>query len=622
MPEVEVAIKGWKAPIQVRINGPNPTFTLRSDAIEVAAMRGTEPRLLDLLEIASAVFAADGTVRRGGETRPDMGTKWRRHFTFHIPVREPEFWSQQSVTEALTSLVEFLTEDRVAFRFSQATEPPNAEPYLDLYPHRPAFEADEVILFSGGLDSFSGALEILATTTSKVILVSHRSAQKVIPRQVELGKYLADAYPGRVLHLHVLARRKGQAATDTNQRSRSFLFAALGFVVANSFGARNISFFENGIVSHNLPLTPQIVGTMATRTTHPLSLTKMNQLLKLVAPNAPSVVNRYQWLTKTDVVQRIAQNGAAPQIARAVSCTSVRDQDSLRTHCGACSQCFDRRFAILAAGLAEHDPDEIYHTDIMLGDRVNNGAQVMAVEWTRSMLRFRELDAGRLMSELGLEVTRILEGHPNAARQKTLEQSLVMYKRQGDIVLSVLESEIQKHASDLASRKLPSTSLLSLWLASDGVEVAAVNKVWREEPFSADLDGAETDLVPNPNNPLKVAFWEEDRSCIVAVQGLCRIDGRTAHLAHGLKSQFDADRDIGLGPDDHAYLRPHAIPGFEGDAKNVVRSVIRRCRKKLADAYAEMHGKPPEEHLLIQTQQSQGYRLDPTIEVILPEEVS
>ncbi len=37
--------------------------------------------------------------------------------------------------------------------------------------------------------------------------------------------------------------------------------------------------YENGIISHNLPISGQVVGTMATRTTHPLSLLLLERFL-------------------------------------------------------------------------------------------------------------------------------------------------------------------------------------------------------------------------------------------------------------------------------------------------------------------------------------------------------
>jgi hypothetical protein len=37
----------------------------------------------------------------------------------------------------------------------------------------------------------------------------------------------------------------------------------------------------------------------------------------------------------------------------------------LHTHCGCCSQCLDRRFAVLAAHAADHDPVEMYKVELV-----------------------------------------------------------------------------------------------------------------------------------------------------------------------------------------------------------------------------------------------------------------
>ena len=41
----------------------------------------------------------------------------------------------------------------------------------------------------------------------------------------------------------------------------------------------------------------------------------------------------------------------------------------LHPHCGQCSQCIDRRFAILAAGQDEDDPEDAYKVDLLLDGR-------------------------------------------------------------------------------------------------------------------------------------------------------------------------------------------------------------------------------------------------------------
>ncbi|MAQ83681.1 MAG: hypothetical protein CMH12_10660 [Maritimibacter sp.] len=576
--------------------------------------------ILDLFDIAAAVLALDGTIKRGSPIRPQMGSDWRRQFDVTMHVRNPMLWNSAEVMEALTDAVQFLTEDSFTFLFHQVAIENTAQPFLDLDPAGAAFHAENVILFSGGLDSYAGALEVLSTTQSSVILVTHRSAQKVIPRQVELGGYLASRFPGRVLHIQVLARRVGPEAEDSTQRSRSFFFAALAQLVAAAFGAKRICFFENGIISHNLPLTPQIVGSMATRTTHPLSLTKLNTLMKCLGDDLAPIENRYQWLTKTDVVRRIAENGGAEKIAVAVSCTSIREQTTLHTHCGACSQCLDRRFAILAAGLEAHDFETDYHTDVLFGSRDGDASRTMALEWTRHTFRLSAMDETEFMKEFGLELTRIARGHPTMPASAVISQTREMHSRHSRSVRDALNRIVVDHSDDLLAQSLPATSLLVMWLGQPAGNADRLPEDPRTsvEPRATIGNDDEEDIVLNPDAPLKVAFLEEDNRYVVAVRGLGRVAGQPARIPHALKPTFDGDLADRLPPEKHRYVHLISAPSLPDMNKASIMSNVRRCRNALAQYFEAVHGRPPDGDLLIQNRAGRGYRLDPMIELVPP----
>ena len=62
-------------------------------------------------------------------------------------------------------------------------------------------------------------------------------------------------FPGsRLLRVPVWINRSGyRRAHEYTQRTRSFLFWALAFAVGTSARADGVQFFENGVVSLNLP---------------------------------------------------------------------------------------------------------------------------------------------------------------------------------------------------------------------------------------------------------------------------------------------------------------------------------------------------------------------------------
>ena len=620
MSEAGVAVGETQRPLTIRLNGPKPTFRLQSDKIAAALVSPIEPLLEDLIEIAAVVFAADSSIPRGGSTRPDMGQGWHRSFAFTIPVRDPGFWSRPEVCAALTDAVTFLTDDIVTFTFVPHQNTALRQGFLQFDPASGAFAADEVILFSGGLDSFAGALEFLSMQSGRVALVSHRSSQKVATRQQQLGLYLSRRFPGRVLHIQVAAHRVGSEARESTQRSRSFLFAALGQTVARMLGAQRVSFYENGIVSHNLPISPQVVGTMATRTTHPLTLRKLNDLMALIGSQPVPIENPYRWLTKTEVVRRLADYGGSGQIRVAVSCTSVREQDTLHTHCGTCSQCLDRRFAILAAGLEAEDPEEMYGTEVLVGARDGERSRTMALDWTRHAVRLTSLDEAGLLTVFGQEVLRIVRGYPELAQQEVIRRTLDLQQRHGRAVTEVLERVIAEIAGRLARQDLADTALLALHLSGGDMAASARVPDPRMEarpplPIRRD-DPDAPDLVFDPARPLEVTFTHQGKVPIVDVRGLGTVKGAPANAAHQLKQDFDADRAAGLSREAHRYVAQGALAKRLGVAKGAATQSVKRCRETLEGFYRDLVGSPPASPLLIESRRSAGYRLDPDIRLI------
>ena len=236
--------------------------TLKVHEITGRMLTGLPHRIADLLEIATYVYCADQLVRRDSQTMPHMGVGWRRSFEFIIGVRDPEFWNGASIVDQLTATLGFLTDDSYSFRFSDAQPIKEHQAYLELGAEGPVsgFIPDEVMLFSGGLDSFAGALDAVARKGARVALVSHRASPMIAGKQTELVRAVRERYGNdRLLHVTVGVTVGKNRAVEFTQRSRSFLFAALGFVVAYLFGRSKVSFYENGIVSLNLPLAEHVL---------------------------------------------------------------------------------------------------------------------------------------------------------------------------------------------------------------------------------------------------------------------------------------------------------------------------------------------------------------------------
>ena len=180
--------------------------------------------------------------------------------------------------------------------------------------------------------------------------------------------------------------KQGLAAAETTQRTRSFLFAALAAAVGYMVGCRRICLFENGVISFNLPIAGQVVGARATRSTHPRVMHDLQLFLTALFEDDVQLDNPFIWKTKTEVASVIRDSGHSDLVPHSVSCSHVYEMTILKTHCGRCLQCIDRRFAALASGLANVDPEEtnidpeeMYDVDLLIGSR-NAGRRVL---WSR-----------------------------------------------------------------------------------------------------------------------------------------------------------------------------------------------------------------------------------------------
>jgi 7-cyano-7-deazaguanine synthase in queuosine biosynthesis len=305
--QAEVKCAQDEETLRLSLNGSRPNIALRIEDVSRRMVANVPNLLTDLVEIATYVFCADQAVSRGGEVMKAMGTTWRRQFRFVIPVREPERWSSPEVSGALTDALTFLSDDEFRFEFTELSRPRAFQSYLDLERDASAaFRPDEVVLFSGGLDSLGGAIEELAGHGRGIALVSHQSSPKMSKRQKQLAAELTHRFPGRVLHVPVRVTRQGRGAPETTQRTRTFLFASLAIVVARMLGRNRILFFENGVVSFNLPIASQVVGTRATRTTHPRVLYELGRFLTALLTIEVKVDNPFIWMTKAEVAKLIA----------------------------------------------------------------------------------------------------------------------------------------------------------------------------------------------------------------------------------------------------------------------------------------------------------------------------
>ena len=317
-----------------------------SDVLQKAGLL-PPPDAADLLNLAMTVYAADLGIPRGLAF-----DRWTRDLVVHIPVIHPEKW--QAEADALALTLGFLSGDhwQVHFRKRKAATAKAVTQQL-LPPEAPS----AVSLFSGGLDSFIGAVERLEHQES-LALVGHHGAGMVNSAQEHVYDALKESYPGksRLLPFYVQVPAGLPGRDKKTTRARSFLFLGLGTAVAAASGKKvPLLVPENGLISINAPLLDPRMGSLSTRTTHPHFLNQYRDLLDGIDIDV-SIEAPYRFHTKGEMVKGVVDNNAFRRgVFQTQSCSHPEVGRYRRrkpgTHCGYCVPCIIRRASLAAAGL-------------------------------------------------------------------------------------------------------------------------------------------------------------------------------------------------------------------------------------------------------------------------------
>ncbi len=480
--------------------GPGNNIGVDIGGISEKMTGRVSPQFRDLIVIASYVLAADSAVLRGDRRNPDLNAKWNRRFRFVVGVECVDLWSTSQMRDLLEQTIGFLSDDSYTFEFKPAQRiAPEQLTFSanDGAPFLPWDHIDEVALFSGGLDSLAGAAELVLGEKKNVILVSHRSATKTwaIQRQLIADlQGLSKAWGPDHVAIEVIKKDK-ILRPERTQRSRSFLYAAIAGAVAHLIGRERVLLFENGVIGLNLPISRQVVGATATRTAHPKVLWGFSRILEAVAGRRLTIENPFALKTRAEVMERLAASGAAGLIRHSVSCAHVSARTNMHPHCGVCSQCIDRRFSMLAAGLEAHDPEDGYEVDLVTGEWKSEDHRLLLLDYIDAADRFAEAknvddflakcgEANRalpsIMDNLGIDA--------DSAGRALLE----MHRRQGKAVGQVLEQVFAQSAKAIRNSSLPATSLPML-LFSRGLRGASGSgpSAPPEPPASPVLNGGE-----------------------------------------------------------------------------------------------------------------------------------
>ena len=585
--------------IRLDIGGPGQNVNLRITDITRAMVSNIPDVLVDLLEIAAYVYCADQHASRGSDLLPEYGRDWRRQMNFVIPVRLPELWTSAEVKQALCVTLGFLSDDFYSFSFVPAVEPLSEREryFTDLVDG--SFVPDDVVLFSGGLDSFAGVAKDMVGGGKRLSLVGHFSAPQVTSVQKQLVDGLKDAGLRRQLfHVPVNISNAGNhQPKEFTQRSRSFLFACLALVVARMFERDSFTFYENGVVSLNIPMAKDVIGARATRTTHPKAVRGFEQVFSAVL-NRPIIIDTpFRWNTKREVVQLIGEHGLGHLVAKTVSCAHPRLWTQDMSHCGECSQCIDRRFAILAAGLEEHDPADRYGMDLLLGDRSYDPDLRLAIAYVGFFREFASLNKARFIAQYP-EIASSLRSFGIPA-DEAATRIFDLYQRHASDVNAVLEAGSRRHLGELLRGEIPPGALLAM----------CFNRTTLEAPPEPGYDAGVKRFMDALSEP-RCEFAVDDRKQRIVFKGDFALTGAHYKLINALLGNFRAGKTSGS---EIAFFRPDKLADSLEIDQPSLRQQIGRLRRTVSERLSVDQGIHLGTDGFIENRPADGYRLNPTI---------
>lgn len=298
----------------------------------------------DLLTIAMAITAADTFVDKA---EADDG--WARDLSLSIPIADPDLW--KPAIPLLQRTLHFLSGD--TWDITLLPDGPRQLPSQKRGHITVMAGHDCVSLFSGGMDSGIGALDLLASGR-RPLLISHSyrgdSEKQIAIRgqlPINVSRFAAVANPISWLGTQ----------TDVQMRTRSFNFLAYGTLVASTLAQLRVAgppveLFvpENGLIALNPPMTRRRIGALSTRTTHPYYLGLFQQILDMVGLPV-KIANPYSLKTKGEMLlECLDQATLGKLVSDTVSCGKWK-----RTHvqCGKCVPCIIRRASFHAARMVD-----------------------------------------------------------------------------------------------------------------------------------------------------------------------------------------------------------------------------------------------------------------------------
>jgi 7-cyano-7-deazaguanine synthase in queuosine biosynthesis len=346
-------------------------YYINDDRIADSFSHGLAPISSDLLDVALATYVADRLSPRVGVRKSRRLRNWKRVIHLTVSVRRLEIWKRSDVVESLAHVLQFFTDDVWQLNFVRRRAPGRLSETQNYLFANPLPKPVGVALFSGGLDSFCGAVQQMSECSRhSFAFVSGVTNSRQRFEQREQIKAISREVGRQVCHVTIPFGLKWHGKSsrgfgeEASQRTRGFLFLTLGAVTAIAAGASELSIFENGIGAINLPYDASQVGSFNSRAVHPLALLRMGEFLTTLRGKEFVFQSPFLFQTKGEMCCHPTVQSLSAYIPRTFSCDGFPVHARKKPQCGSCTSCLLRRLSLQSAGLSKFDPANGYVADL------------------------------------------------------------------------------------------------------------------------------------------------------------------------------------------------------------------------------------------------------------------
>lgn len=289
----------------------------------------------DILEIGYSFFELEKIIK----------TTTERNFQFsRFSINQ-----QGSLKDILSDLFSFVLLEKVSFEFSQTNKKLKNEP-LEIKYKKPK----TVVLFSGGIDSYSGIGWANDNFNKDIIGVfcAHSDQTWSIHITNKIIDHILTSLKVNINTVYVPPIKKGGYS-----QLRGFLYILAAGAYMEVINAKNLVLSECGPTMYQ----PKFgLFDSITMTTHPVVVESAFSVLKMLLGRSINLYLPFENLTKAEVISEI---GDRDDIPFTHSCVSQR----FGTHDGTCYGCIIRRLGCIVAGVK----DVNYNRDPISDEKAN-----------------------------------------------------------------------------------------------------------------------------------------------------------------------------------------------------------------------------------------------------------